>query len=150
MVPTMFDCDLAGLLEFTNRQIIITRVYESRLWVRGGFAHALYCGTILLGLGLFFSNLVTGATALHLLLPTLVPPVLSMARGVLRLAAILEVLPEWKSKLLADAWIWTFLAAVVPFLALWNTLVAMFSRQIRWRGIRYLLLSSGQTRILTW
>jgi hypothetical protein len=66
------------------------------------------------------------------------------------LAAILEVLPEWKSKLLADAWIWTFLAAVVPFLALWNTLVAMFSRQIRWRGIRYLLLSSGQTRILTW
>ena len=150
MVPTMFDCDAAGLLEFTNRQIIITRVYESRLWVRGGFAHALYCGTILLGLGLFFSNLVTGATALHLLLPTLVPPVLSMARGVLRLAAILEVLPEWKSKLLADAWIWTFLAAVVPFLALWNTLVAMFSRQIRWRGIRYLLLSSGQTRILTW
>ena len=150
MVPTMFDCDAAGLLEFTNRQIIITRVYESRLWVRGGFAHALYCGTILLGLGLFFCNLVTGATALHLLLPTLVPPVLSMARGVLRLAAILEVLPEWKSKLLADAWIWTFLAAVVPFLALWNTLVAMFSRQIRWRGIRYLLLSSGQTRILTW
>ena len=149
MVPTIFDCDAAGLLEFTNRQIIITRVYESRLWSLGGLAHALYCGAILTGAGLFFSNLITGATALHLLLLAFAPPVLSMGRGVLRLAAIMEVLPDWKSKLLADGWIWTFLAAVAPFLALWNTLVALFSRQIRWRGVRYQLLSPGQTRILT-
>jgi hypothetical protein len=51
--------------------------------------------------------------------------------------------------MLADGWIWTLLAAVVPFLALWNTVVAFFTRQIRWRGIRYLLLSPGQTRILS-
>jgi hypothetical protein len=83
-----------------------------------------------------------------LLLLAIAPPVLSMGRGVLRLAAIMEILPEWKTKLLADGWIWTFLAAVAPFLALWNTLVALFSRQIRWRGMRYELLSPGQTRIL--
>ena len=148
IVPTIFDCDAAGLVEFTNRQIIITRVYESRLWIMGGFAHALYCGAVLAGVGLFFGNMVTGAPALHLLFLALAPSVLSMGRGVLRLTAILEVLPDWKSKLLADGWIWTFLAAVAPFLALWNTLVALFSRQIRWRGIRYQLLSPGQTRIL--
>jgi ceramide glucosyltransferase len=148
MVPTMFDCNAAGLLEFTNRQIIITRVYESRLWVRGGFAHALYCGAVLLGVGLFFNNAVSGAPAIQLLMLALAPPVFSMGRGVLRLAAIMEVLPEWKTKLLADGWIWTFLAAVAPVLALWNALVAMFSRRIRWRGIRYQLLSPGQTRIL--
>jgi ceramide glucosyltransferase len=148
MVPTIFDCGAAGLLEFTNRQIIITRVYESRLWVLGGLAHALYCGAVLMGVGLFISNLVTDAPAVQLLLLASAPPMLSMGRGVLRLAAIVEVLPDWKSKLLADGWIWTFLAAVAPFLALWNTLVASFSRQIRWRGIRYQLLSPGQTRIL--
>jgi hypothetical protein len=71
-----------------------------------------------------------------------------MARGVLRLAAIMEVLPEWKSKLLSDGWIWSFLAAAAPFLALWNTLVALTTREIRWRDIRYELLSPGQTRIL--
>src|SRR5579863_3645034 len=60
LVPTIFDCDASELLEFTNRQIIITRVYESRLWALGGFAHALYCGAVLLGVGLFFSNLVQG------------------------------------------------------------------------------------------
>jgi len=150
MVPTMFDCDAAGLLEFTNRQIIITRVYESRLWVLGGFAHAMYCAAVLMAIFLFISNLVTGASAVQLLLLALALPVLSMGRGVLRLASIMEVLPDWKTKLLADGWIWTFLAAIVPFLALWNTLVALFSRQIRWRGIRYELLSPGQTRILTY
>jgi len=148
IVPTVFDCDAAGLVEFTNRQIIITRVYESRLWVLGGFAHLLYCGAILLGVGLYLTNLILGAPAFHLLLLAMAPPVLSMGRGVLRLAAIMEILPEWKTKLLTDSWIWTFLAAIVPFLALWNTLVAMFTRQIRWRGIRYQLLSPGQTRVL--
>lgn len=149
LVPAMFDCNAAGLVEFTNRQIVITRVYESRLWSLGGLAHLLYCGSVLLGIGLFFGNLITGAPAAQLLLLAMVPPVLSMARGVLRLAAVMELLPDWKSQLLAGGWIWTFLAAVVPFLALWNTVVALFTRQIRWRGIRYELLSPGQTRILT-
>jgi len=148
IVPTVFDCDARGLLEFTNRQIIITRVYESRLWLRGGFAHALYCAAVLLGIGLFISYSVAGAPAIQLLLLALIPPILSMGRGVLRLAAIMEVLPEWKTKLLAEGWIWTFLAAIAPFLALWNTLVALFSRQIRWRGVRYKLVSPGQTLLL--
>jgi cellulose synthase/poly-beta-1,6-N-acetylglucosamine synthase-like glycosyltransferase len=149
MVPTMFDCDAAGLIEFTNRQIIITRVYESKLWSMGGLAHAAYCATILMGVGLYISNVVTGRPAIQLLLLALVPPVLSMGRGVLRLAAIMEVLPDWKDKLLADGWIWTFLAAIAPVLALWNTVVALFSRKIRWRGIRYELVSPMKTRILT-
>ena len=149
LVPTMFDCHATGLMEFTNRQIIITRVYESRLWALGGLAHALYCSSILLGIGLFIGNMLAGATALHLLLLAFAPPILSMGRGILRLAAVMELLPDWKSKLLADGWIWTFLAALAPFLGLWNSLVALFSRKIRWRGIRYQLLSPGQTRILT-
>jgi ceramide glucosyltransferase len=148
LVPTLFDCDAAGLLEFTNRQIVITRVYEPRLWRLGGFAHLFYCGAVLLGIGLFVSNAIAGAPAAHLLLLALLPPVLSMARGVLRLPALMEILPDWKSKLMAESWVWTFLAALVPFLALWNTVVALFGREIRWRGIRYQLLSPGQTRIL--
>jgi cellulose synthase/poly-beta-1,6-N-acetylglucosamine synthase-like glycosyltransferase len=149
LVPAIFDCDAAKLLEFTNRQIVIARVYESRLWSLGGLAHALYCGSILLGVALYFANVATGAPAIHLLLLAVVPPVLSMARGVLRLAAVMEILPEWKPRLLADGWVWTFLAALAPFLALWNTVVALFTRRIRWRGIRYELLSPGQTKILS-
>jgi len=42
-----------------------------------------------------------------------------------------------------------FLAAIAPFLALWNSIVALISRKIRWRGIRYELLSPGQTNVLS-
>ena len=149
LVPTLFDCDAAGLVEFTNRQIIILRIYEPRLWKLGGLAHLLYCGAVLSGVGLYFAELIQGAPAIHLLVLAMLPPVLSMARGVLRLTAVMEVLPAWKSKLLADSWVWTLMAAAVPFLALWNTTIALFSRRIRWRGIRYELVSPGQTRILT-
>ena len=149
LVPTILDCDAGGLLEFTNRQIIIARVYETRLWGLGGLAHLLYCGAVVTGVGIFFADLVAGSPAIHILLLAMIPPVLSMARGVLRLAAVMELLPDWKAKLLADGWIWTLLAAVVPFLSLWNTVVALFTRQIRWRGIRYELISPGQTRILS-
>jgi cellulose synthase/poly-beta-1,6-N-acetylglucosamine synthase-like glycosyltransferase len=149
LVPTIADCNAQGLIEFTNRQMTILRVYEPRLWMRVAFAHLLYCGAVGLGLVLFAANLSSGAPAVHLLLLALAPPILSMTRGVLRLAAVMELLPDWKSKLLADSWIWTLLAPFVPFLALWNSAVALFTRRIRWRGIRYLLLSPGQTRILT-
>src|ERR1700730_16734788 len=87
LVPAMFDCDAAALLEFTNRQIVITRMYEPRLWRLAGVAHLFYCSAVLLGIGLFFGNLISGAPAVHLLLLAIVPPVLSMSRGVLRLPA---------------------------------------------------------------
>ncbi|MGH9592592.1 MAG: glycosyltransferase, partial [Bryobacteraceae bacterium] len=42
LVPALFDCNAASLLEFTNRQMIITRDYEPRVWKIGGIAHVLY------------------------------------------------------------------------------------------------------------
>ena len=148
LVPTLLECDAQKLLEFTNRQLIILRVYERRLWALGGLAHLLYCGAVLSGLGIFVLDIFSGGTAMNILLLALVLPVLSMMRGVLRLTAVMELLPHWKGKLLADGWIWSLLAAVVPFLALWNTGVALLTRKIRWRGIRYELVSPTQTRIL--
>jgi ceramide glucosyltransferase len=148
LVASQVECDAPKLLEFTSRQIIVARVYAPRIWAIGGIAHLLYCGAVLTGLGIFLSNLVSGTTAMHVLLLALVPPVLSMMRGVLRLAAVMELLPNWKGKLLSDGWIWTLLAAVVPFLALWNSAVALFTRKIRWRGIRYELVSPQKTRII--
>jgi len=71
---------------------------------------------------------------------------LAAIRGTLRLAAVLDLLPEWRDTLLAYAWAWTLLAPVVPFVYLYNAAVAAFSRKIRWRGIRYELVSAHQTR----
>ncbi len=149
LVPTLYDADFHGLLEFTNRQIVITRVYAPQLWALAGLGHLLYSGTVGLGLVGVLAGMLGGQTALHIFLLTLTPPLLAALRGYLRLAAALDLLPAWKQKLLAYGWAWTLLAAVVPLLYSWNSLVAVFTRRIVWRGVHYLLISPSQTRILS-
>ena len=148
LVPTSVAMNLDGLLEFTNRQMILTSVYAPRMWLLAGAAHLLYCITLLLGLGLFVETLISGTPGLHLFLLMLSVPLLAAAKGYLRLAAATELLPPWKQKLLTFGWVWTLLAALVPFLFAWNAFVAGFTRRISWRGIRYELVSPTQTRIL--
>jgi hypothetical protein len=45
--------------------------------------------------------------------------------------------------------VWIALAALVPFLFSWNFISSLTTRRIRWRGIRYELVSPSVTRILT-
>jgi ceramide glucosyltransferase len=149
LVPSLHDADFRELLQLTNRQMIITRVYAPRLWVQAGLAHLLYCVTLLCGLGVLLAAWVAGSTGLHIFLLTLAAPLLAATKGYLRLTAATELLPAWEQKLLAYGWAWTLLAALVPFLYLANSLVATFARRIVWRGVRYELTSPNQTRILS-
>ncbi len=149
LVPTLHDTDFHGLMQFTNRQIIITRVHAPRLWAIAAAAHLLYCATLLLGIGLMLQAWIAGTTAMDIFLLALAVALLAAGKGYLRLMAVAELLPAWKEKLLAYGWAWTLLAALVPFIYLWNFLVAAFTRRIVWRGICYELTSPGQTRILS-
>ena len=140
--------DFAGLLDFTNRQVLITRVYASKMWWRASATHLLYCATLLLGAGLFLDNLIASRPALHLLVLTSLPMLLAAIRGALRIAGVSEVLPASRSLLMEQGWIWTVLAVFVPFLYLLNFATSAVTRTLHWRGIRYLLVSPNQTRIL--
>ena len=148
LVPALHDNDVRGLLQFTNRQMIITRVYAPKLWAVAGLAHLLYCATLLCGVAVLLGAWASGGTGLHILLLILGVALLAAARGYLRLAAVSELLPAWKRKLLDYGWAWTLLAALVPFLYLVNFVVAAFARRIVWRGVHYQLVSAHQTRIL--
>jgi ceramide glucosyltransferase len=149
LVPSPVELKAADFFEFTNRQLIITRVYSPKLWITAALGHMFYCAAVLVGLGLFFADWATGLPGLQILTLTLLPVILAATRGTLRLAAVLDVLPEWRETLLAYGWAWTLLAPLVPFVFLYNSLVAAFSRKITWRGIRYELISPQKTRILT-
>jgi len=148
LVPALHDTDFHGLIEFTNRQIIITRVYAPNLWALALAAHGFYCVAVLLGLGLLLGSWLSGGIGFHILLLVLAVPLLAGAKGYLRLMAVVDLLPAWKGKLLQYGWAWTLLAALVPFVYFWNSLVAMFTRRIIWRGALYELISPDQTRIL--
>jgi ceramide glucosyltransferase len=148
LVASPVDMNVHKLLEFTTRQLIITRVYAPKIWVRALIGHALYCAAVLLGLGIWVATWATGFPSLQILLLALLPPLLCAVRGVLRLVAVLELMPEWRQQLLKYGWAWTLLAPLVPFLSLYNAIVAGFRRTITWRGTRYELISTRQTEIV--
>jgi cellulose synthase/poly-beta-1,6-N-acetylglucosamine synthase-like glycosyltransferase len=148
LTPSYRQTELDALLEFTNRQVILARTYSPRHWFIGAAGHGLYSLTILLGLATILETLVAGNLASHLVFLTFLPMVLAALRGAARLAAVSEINPAWRRPLSEQAWIWTLLAPVVPFFYSLNYLTSLFSRTIRWRGLRYKVISPNQTRIL--
>ncbi|MDE3108822.1 MAG: glycosyltransferase [Acidobacteriota bacterium] len=138
-----------SLLEFTNRQILLTRVYSTKRWILGAAAHVSYSLTLLYAMFVILASIVAGDPWFNLLLIALVVPLLAAMKGAIRTVAVLDLLPEWKPQMNQWSWAWTALAPLVPFLFSWNFIVSLLSRRTRWRGIRYELVSPHMTRVLT-
>ena len=143
------ETDLSGLLEFTNRQILITRVYAQKIWRTAAVTHLLYCVTVVLGLGLTIGDLISERPALHIAALTFFILLLSAIRASLRVVAVTEILPALKAQIINQAWVNIALPAAIPFVYLMNFTHSLFTRKIRWRNINYELISANQTRILS-
>jgi len=150
LTPTYVDVDFRGLLEFTNRQILITKVYSKKNWASGAAMHLLYCGTLLLGLEVTMSNVLATLPAFHLVMLTFLPMLLAAIRGGLRVAGATEVLPALRAHIVGQAWMYIVLGVFIPYLFLLNFAASLFTRKIRWRGVTYELISPQQTRILVY
>jgi hypothetical protein len=144
-VETNFD----SLVEFTNRQILITKVYAQETWMMGFATHALYCLTLTLGVYLTLGDLIATVPAFHLATLTFLPVLLGIIRSGLRVAGVTEVLPSVRSQIMGQAWIYLLLTALIPFLYLVNFVTSLMTRKIRWRGTTYELISPEQTRVLS-
>lgn len=142
------ETDFDGLMEFTNRQMLITRVYSPKMWAIAGATHLLFCGTILLGIGLTLGNFLAGRPALPFAALTFLPLLLAAIRSALRVTVGQEMLPALKSQIQQQSWIHLLLGVWVPYLYATNFMASAMTRTIRWRGIRYELISPQQTRIL--
>jgi cellulose synthase/poly-beta-1,6-N-acetylglucosamine synthase-like glycosyltransferase len=149
LAATLHPWTGADLLEFTNRQILVTRVYSPRRWLMGAIAHLSYSFTMIFAAVYILATMIEGDPWGQLLLMAAAVPLLATMKGAIRTIAVSEVLPEWKAKLHEWGWVWFALAPVVPFLFSWNFLASLLSRRMRWRGIRYELVSPTVTRILT-
>jgi ceramide glucosyltransferase len=141
--------DFAELLEFTNRQILITRKYYSRVWATAFATHLLYCCTFLLGLILTFGEMIATRPAFHLATLLFLPPLLSAIRAAIRVAGVTEALPGSREQIMSQAWVYIVLPIVTPFIYLANFLNSLVTRKIRWRGVTYELVSATQTRIIS-
>ena len=143
------ETDFAGLLEFTNRQILITRVYSDKVWAPAAVTHLLYCLTLLCGAILILSDIFEQRPFFHIATLTFLPVLLSAIRSSIRLIGITEAVPAGRSQIMGQAWIYILLTVFIPFLYVVNFVNSLVTRKIRWRGMAYELISPEQTRIVS-
>jgi cellulose synthase/poly-beta-1,6-N-acetylglucosamine synthase-like glycosyltransferase len=148
LTPSYVETDLEGLMEFTNRQVLITRVYAQKIWRSAALTHFLYCLTLVTGFLLILGNLATQRPAFHIVTLTFLPVLLSSIRGALRLIGVTEALPGARPQISGQAWIYLLLTVFVPFLYVANFVNSLVTRRMRWRGVAYELIGPEQTRIL--
>jgi cellulose synthase/poly-beta-1,6-N-acetylglucosamine synthase-like glycosyltransferase len=141
LVASAGDCDFHELIEFTTRQIKITRVYASHLWL------PLLLGSSLFTIAFFGGLILIG---FHLRSPVayvfpLIIFALGAAKAVIRFRAVSTVLRTSRRDLVAHIFLWPF----ASLLYLYNAIVAGFSRRLKWRGITYELKSPSEAVIIS-
>jgi ceramide glucosyltransferase len=144
------ETDFPGLMEFTNRQILITRIYEQKIWGLAAGTHVLYCLTLLLGALATLSALLASLPAFQIAALTFLPILLSSIRGAMRMAGVMELLPGSRAQIASQGWIYIILGVFISFLYVANFASSVISRRMRWRGVVYELISPEQTRILSY
>lgn len=142
LVASREESSFGELLRWMNRQIIITRVYAPHLWRLGLAAHLLYSLTMLLGLALILSPGASTRARFAIAAALALIQLLGIAKGGIRAIVAREGLEE------KDASCYWTLAPVVPWVMLYNFLVAGFTRRIEWRGTVYELRSPNEVRVV--
>jgi cellulose synthase/poly-beta-1,6-N-acetylglucosamine synthase-like glycosyltransferase len=149
LVVSFVNTSFEGLFEFTNRQILITRVYANKMWTAAFATHFLFCFTFILGVVLTLGDIFATLPSLHLAALAFLPLLLASLRGALRTIAVADLLPAYRAQINTQSWIYVTIGLFIPFLYLANFAASLLSRRIRWRGIRYELISPNETRVLT-
>ena len=138
LVPSFGDCDFRELLEFTTRQVKITRVYASHLWLPLMLGSGLFCIVFFGGIVLL---IITGSAIVLVILAILF--LLGAAKSFIRWQVING------PRITRDLWAHVFLWPFASLLYFYNTIVAAFSRRIKWRGITYELKSRSEAVIIS-
>ena len=149
LVATHHPTTWRALLEWTTRQILLTRVYEPRLWWPALGMYVFYCGTFLFGLAAAAWFVLWRWEVAAVILGVLaLIPALGIIKGVFRYRAALLLMPQHQQELRRTWWSPTLQAALVPWLMAFNFLHSAVTRRMTWRGVTYELRSPWETRIV--
>jgi ceramide glucosyltransferase len=132
LIPSYGECSFGELLEFTTRQIIITRVYHPRLWRVGFIGHAIF--NVAFWVLPFFHPWLWLAIY-----------VLSAARCWIRYSAVRTALHG--PALSSHGWFYILSSPLVALLYLYNMAASALRTEIVWRQIHYKLVSPNETHV---
>lgn len=145
LVASRSDAALKDLLEFTTRQMRITRVYSPRVWRLACISHGLFNLTFWGGLLWLVISSMTGTVNRSLA---------TLLAGVLLLGAVTGGMRAIVAARLLGAergrkwWAYLWLGPVVSLVYLYNIIASARTTRIVWRDIAYDLISPSETVIL--
>jgi ceramide glucosyltransferase len=149
LTASIGSCSLHEAIEFTNRQMKITRVYAPHLWKLS------YLGSVVFNLVMAASLLIVifgspyGVNVLIAGIVVILVSLFSIGKSWVRLNSVKLVLadrwPQVRKQWFAQNTLWM----LSPALFLVNCIAATFSRKVTWRGIRYELKSPTETVIIS-
>ncbi len=148
LTATVEDCTFDELLEFTTRQMKITRVYAPHLWIASFLGSFLFNIVFVWGILIiaFYSTDIFAfwfaAASLSLV------SAFSIGKAWLRLNAAKLVLRNYERELNKQFWTQNTLWIFSPALFFYNAFRALLSRKIVWRDIGYELKSHNKTIVI--
>lgn len=147
LTPSIESCSPRGLFEFTNRQMKITRVYASKLWLLSFFGSGLFNLVIVWSAVLFFVAPAFTTRWIAAAVTLLSVSLFSIWKAWLRLNAVRLALPSHAAEIdrqfLPQLALWLF----TPAIFLINSAAALMSTRIKWRGVDYQMISPTETRL---
>ena len=149
LTPSFHRTTWTELVEFTTRQLKVTRAYAPHLWKSVFIGSQIFVVTFFGGVLLVAARATLGLTFITPLMFLLLIFAMGAVKSHLRLRAVELVIADERmrtwSTTLAHTCLWPF--ASLLFLA--NAWAAAVSRRITWRGITYELKSPTETVILS-
>ena len=148
LTPSVEDCSMRELVEFTTRQMKITRVYAPNLWLMSFFGSGLFAIVMVASLLIMIVSAKNDMKVVAAIFTLLAVTIFSIGKSWLRIKAVALVLEPYQKKLrrqfLPQVTFWS----LTPFLFFCNCLAAWISRRVKWRGTTYEMVSREETRIL--
>jgi cellulose synthase/poly-beta-1,6-N-acetylglucosamine synthase-like glycosyltransferase len=148
LTATIESCTFRELLEFTTRQMKITRVYMPHLWLMSFFGSAIFNLVMAWAFLIVVLSRENGWQVWTASATLVIVSAFSIGKSWLRLKAVRLALPQYDRELRRQAFTQNTLWLLSPLLFLYNSIAALVSRRMVWRGTTYELKSPKETVII--
>lgn len=148
LTASVEDCAFSGMIEFTTRQMKITRVYATPLWLLSFFGSALFHSVMVASFLIVVFARQNGFLVYAALATIFLVAACSTGKAWLRLNAVKLVLTDHHDAMKKQVWTQNTLWLLSPAIFLYNCAAALVSRRMKWRGTVYELKSPTETVII--
>lgn len=149
LTASVENCSLREMLEFTTRQMKLTRVYAQPFWIVSFLGSGLFTFVMAASLTIVIFSQTNSFLVWYAIATIALVSLLSIGKSYLRLKAVGLVLKQYDGQLRRQILPQCVLWAITQPIFLYNCAVALFSRTIAWRGNRYEMVSASKTKVLT-